>query len=178
MFWEHGYAATSIEDLTQSIQTSRHALYRAFADKRALLIACLEAYKDEVVSPAFRPVERPGADLSDISAYFEKQIAEAETAGFPTNGCLLANLMTEAAPHDPEIASIVRDHLARLKSGFSNALRGAARQRPPPEANLDAWASLLATTAQGIWSVSRVTDDANELRRSVSALLKLIEGAL
>lgn len=175
VFWRHGYATTSVDDLTRHTRASRQAIYTAFPEKRALLLACLEVYRDRVVTPAFAQVERTGAGLGDIAAYFEQQIAAAEAEGLPGAGCLFANLAVECADRDAAIGHAVRAHFARLRKGFANALRGASGRAPA--AAIDDTALLLATTAQGLWLTARVTSDAAELRRGVAVLLGFIEGS-
>ena len=176
VFWRNGFVGTSIEDLTRAVGASRHAIYSAFADKRALLVGCIETYRRSIVDPAFSVVEEEGAGLDAIAIYFEMQIVAAEQAGLPGDGCLLANLTTEIAPHDPEVTEAVQAHLARLRLGFAQALRNAPGHFT--DVQVDGLAALLATAAQGLWSVARVTDDAADLRRPVAALLQLIEGAV
>lgn len=175
-FWQHGYGATSIDDLVSETGTSRHALYQAFGGKRELFIACLDAYPAVAVTPAFARVERKGADLRDIADFFEHQIAHSGTFGLPRWGCLFANTMTEAAPHDAEIAARVRAHNERLAAGFRKALRNSATagRRPSPRL-LDELSTLLAIAAQGLWSASRTIADAAVLRRYAATLLELVQ---
>ena len=176
IFWDQGFLGTSIDDLTRSVGASRQAIYSAFPDKRALLLACIDSYKCLIVDPAFSIVEQPRAGLREIANYFEVQISASETAGLPSAGCLLGNLTTELAPHDPQVERAVRSHLTRLRTGFLRALQTACGQQTATD--LEAWAELLTVTAQGLWSTARVTRDASELRRPVRALLELIEGAM
>ena len=174
-FWARGDSGTSIDDVLSCTGASRQVLYRAFPDKRSLLLACVDVYRRTVVDPAFAAVERPGAGLRDIANYFETQIAAAEAAGLPGPGCLLVNLATEVAPHDAAVAAVVQAHVKRLRTGFANVLRAACADR---RVDVDPLASLLATTAQGLWASARVASDASELRRPVRALMGLIEGAI
>jgi TetR/AcrR family transcriptional repressor of nem operon len=178
-FWQHGYGAASIDDLVRETQASRYALYQAFGGKRGLFLACLDAYPAVAVTPAFNRVEQPGATLDDVAQFFEQQIAHMEAAGLPSRGCLFANTMTEAAPHDADIAARVRGHNQRLAAGFAAALRNSlppGRRLPPRQ--LEELASLLALTAQGLWSASRTMTDTRELRRSFATLLQLVRHRL
>ena len=176
VLWRAGYPTTSIDDLAKATEASRYAIYSAFEDKRSLLLACIDRYMREIVDPAFGPVETAMARLADIEAYFETQIAAAETQGLPALGCFLGNLAIDTAPTDGEVAHIVRAHYERLRAGFINALTNEAEGKSRPE--IDSWAELLAALAQGLWSQSRTTTDAGELRRPVAALLTLIKGSL
>lgn len=43
-FWRHGYEGTGLAELTEAMNVSRPALYRAFGDKAQLFQAALERY--------------------------------------------------------------------------------------------------------------------------------------
>jgi TetR/AcrR family transcriptional regulator, transcriptional repressor for nem operon len=174
-FWTYGYLGTSIDDLTRETGATRHALYQTFGGKRDLFLACLDAYRDAVVTPAFARVEEKDSGLAEIAGYFEHQIARGEAHGLPGPGCLIANTMTEMAPHDDEIAAHVHAHHARLAAGFRRALANASRGAGLSRKELGEFAELLATSAQGLWSFSRTVTDAADLRRFVTTLLHLIE---
>ena len=44
LFWEYGYEATSISDLTQALNLTAPSLYRSFGDKSQLFHRCLDYY--------------------------------------------------------------------------------------------------------------------------------------
>src|SRR5436309_16099350 len=44
-FWDAGYAATSLDDLSAATGMNRPSLYGAFGDKKALYYATLERYR-------------------------------------------------------------------------------------------------------------------------------------
>ena len=170
-FWRHGYQGSAISDLVEATGVNRHGLYSSFGDKQGLFRAAAAHYTDQVVTPAFAPVEAPGAGLSEIRAYFEDQIKLAEDAGLPGPGCLMANAMTETGPHDPEVAALVLAHMERLAAGFRNALSETVPAK-------DRWreARFLMISAQGLWSVSRMAEDAAPLRDYVDCLMSRYEG--
>ena len=175
-FWHFGFEATSIDDLVRATGVSRHGLYTEFSGKEALFEACLIAYSASVVTPAFQQVEDVGATLESVNSYFLQQIALAEMVGLPGPGCLMANTMTEIAPHRTPVLALVSQHNNRLKAGFENALRGSARsigKRPSRQA-IGELADLLVIFANGLWSVSRTVDDARQLNRAVRSFLKSI----
>jgi hypothetical protein len=62
----------------------------------------------------------------------------------------------------------------RLNAGFRNALQGTAAKRRRG-ADIDGVARFLTISAQGLWSVSRVTPEAGPLRAYVDYLLQPIE---
>ena len=169
-FWTHGYQGSSIAELVAATGVNRHGLYASFGDKQGLFRAAAAHYTAHVVTPAFAPVEAPGAGLAEIRAYFEHQITAAEDAGLPGPGCLMANTMTETGPHEPEVGALVLAHMERLAAGFRNALSEAVPAR-------DRWAEarFLMISAQGLWSVSRMAPEAGPLRDYVQGLLARYE---
>lgn len=176
VFWHQGYQATSLDSLVRQTGASRQSIYADFGGKRDLFLAALDRYQVEVVTPAFAQVEGSGADLSTIEAYFLQQIERAKQSGLPGPGCLVANTMTEVAPHDPEISERVEYHNDRLHAGFVNALINECRARLP-----DAGMKQLAVTAtttvifsQGLWSFSRATRDSASLKGAVDQYLTQI----
>ena len=54
LFWRKGYAATSIEDLVETLQLSRSSLYGTFGDKRTLFLEVLKLYSERVISRIVR----------------------------------------------------------------------------------------------------------------------------
>ena len=173
-FWEHGYHASSINDLVNATDVSRHSFYSEFDGKHELFLACLKLYDDEVVTPAFSRVESSGAGLREIAQYFEFQINLADQSGLPGPGCLVANTFTEVAPHHPEVYAAVERHNRRLKKGFANALRDANKENLLSNKEIGELASFLVVSAQGLWSMSRGVTNVRTLRRYVATLLKLI----
>jgi TetR/AcrR family transcriptional regulator, transcriptional repressor for nem operon len=175
-FWRHGYHATSMADLVAATGVSRHGLYADFTDKRGLFVAAFAAYVDTVVTPAFAPVEAPGAGFAQIRGFFETQIVLAESAGLPGPGCLVSNTMVEAGPHDALFDQLVKAHLARITAGFRAALASEQhKRRAPLTLNLDSLAFRLTVSAQGLWSISRTLTQADLLRTYAEELVNDIE---
>lgn len=174
-FWQHGFGATSMDDLVRSTGVSRHSIYSQFGGKGELFAACLDAYVLAVVTPAFAQVEAPGATLDAITAYFEQQIACGEAAGLPGFGCLMANTMTEVAPCNGAVAAIVARHNGRLQSGFCAALKNTSRGagRMSASRSTDDLALALVVFANGLWSFSRTVSDARPLRSATHEMLLL-----
>ena len=175
-FWAHGYYATSIQDLVSATGVSRHGLYAEFDDKHGIFLAALEAYLESFVQEAFGRVEAEAASVSQIRDYFEHLIALAEENGLPGPGCLMANTMVEAGPHEAAFKAMVERHLNRLRTGFKRALETGQRHNEV-DRSLDAeqFAEFLTISAQGLWSASRVISDAQHLRAYVDTLLAPIE---
>jgi TetR/AcrR family transcriptional regulator, copper-responsive repressor len=55
VFWGHGFAATSLDDVSAATGLNRPSLYGAFGDKRALYLKAYGQYRSHV-NEAFRPL--------------------------------------------------------------------------------------------------------------------------
>lgn len=175
-FWQGGYHATSMDDLVRATGVSRHGIYKAFGGKKGMFLSSFDLYQERIVSPAFEQVEQAAATLKDIAAYFEQQISLAEESGLPGPGCLVANSATEVAPHDRDVQRKIDAHNNRLRRGFSAAIRNSADGVSPRRSRQLADAVLVFAT--GLWALSRVTSDAQELRRTAATFLDLVKGEL
>ena len=169
-FWTKGYNATSMDALVQSTGISRHGIYSTFGDKHGLFQACFDKYQELIVTPAFSVVEDPDANLESVGTYFETQIVAAEAAGLPGPGCFVANSATEVAPHDVKTLTRVAQHNARLRAGFLNALENEAQSQE----GAAILAEVCVVFTNGLWSTSRVTTDADDLRSTVAYFLKML----
>ncbi|RJG47915.1 TetR/AcrR family transcriptional regulator [Motilimonas pumila] len=56
VFWQNGYAGTSLADLTVAMGINKPSLYACFGNKEALFIKALDYYKQRIVAPAFEPL--------------------------------------------------------------------------------------------------------------------------
>ncbi len=178
-FWKNGFYASSMENLVTAIGANRHKIYSTFGGKKQLYLACFDQYQNTVVTPAFQVVETTAADLASISAYFEYQITQGEITGLPGPGCFVANSATEIATTDADIMAKVKYHNHRLRTGFHTALQREASKTPGNlQTDTENLANLLVIFTNGLWSMSRVVDDAMILRQSANNFLHLISRAM
>lgn len=178
-FWQRGYEAMSMDMIVKVTRSNRHAIYADFGGKRRLFLACLDAYQDVVVTPAFAPVEAKNAGIEAIETYLKTQIDRADKVGLPGSGCFMANTMTEVAPHDVEVMKRVRAHNQRLQKGFLSVFETMNRQSGlRNRRELSELADFLVIAVQGLWSASRTVDAAEPLNRFAASLIYQIEGEL
>jgi len=155
VFWQKGYANTSIEDLVSATGVSRYGLYDEFENKHGLFLAALDHYQNAVGGTLFGIVERSGASLTDIRAYFAK-LVELSSSEMGKLGCLMANCASEMAPHDEGAAIKVEKFRARLQLGFRNALSNAkAAGELPAQFDVESVADFLTGVMQGLSVIAR-----------------------
>jgi TetR/AcrR family transcriptional repressor of nem operon len=168
-FWERGYRATSVDDLVRASGVKPGSLYSAFpGGKRALFLGSLDRYSKLIVPQKLRELDRPGASVAEVRAYFDGLITDLLSPE-GRQGCLLVNTAIENAAEDDEVAAVVRGHLARLERCFNRALRNARRRGEiAASTNLTGMARLLVATSQGLMVVGKANPDKQMLQAIVS----------
>jgi len=124
VFWEHGYASTSLADLQAATGLSRSSLYGTFGSKRGLFEEVTRTYVNEVVGPMLEPLEVPGAGKTEIVAYFHSlsDFVTSTTRPAAARGCLLLNTTVELNALDDDAALMVQGYLGRLHAALVAAL--------------------------------------------------------
>lgn len=174
VFWEKGYAGTSIRDLVEATGVQRYGLYESFGDKRGLFLSALERYHDTVIAGLLRELERPGAALPEILSFLDRLARTAERPG-AARGCLLCNTAAELGEDDSEAAARVDAYSRRLSRAFRAALIRARSLGQVPE---DLNAERLSRFLTGIVVGGSVQARTPEGRRSVPALFQVARTAL
>ena len=110
VFWNLGYAATSLDDLAAATGLNRPSLYGAFGDKHALYMAALQRSREESVRAMGQALalEQPLREVLGIIYSSAIRIYRAGDAG--QRGCFLVGTAVTQAVDDPK----ARDLLARF----------------------------------------------------------------
>jgi|SRR5438477_6679076 len=167
-FWERGYRATSVDDLVKATGVRPGSLYSAFrGGKRALFMGSLERYSKLVVPQKLGELERPGASVAEVRAYFDGLVHDLLSPE-GRQGCLIVNSAIELAAQEDEVAAVVRGHLSRLERCFTRALRTAIRRgEVPATVEPTGAAKLLVATSQGLMVVGKANPHEEVLRAIV-----------
>src|SRR2546423_8440138 len=127
-FWRRGYRDTSVDDLVEATGVRPGSLYGAFrGGKRELFMGSLARYSKLVVPEKLGALERPGASLPELRAYFDGLVGDLLTAE-GRMGCLMVNSAVELAAQDAEVREAASGHMARLKRNAKRALQNAKRR--------------------------------------------------
>ncbi|MCA9304812.1 MAG: TetR/AcrR family transcriptional regulator, partial [Phycisphaerales bacterium] len=73
VFWEKGYDAASITDLTGAMGINRFSLYDTFGDKHTLYLKALEYYQQSVVSSLIERIDGISS-LDGLERFFFQMI--------------------------------------------------------------------------------------------------------
>ena len=154
LFWQRGYASTSLADLEAATGLSRSSMYLTYDSKRGLFDRALRSYLDEMIWPMLAPMEATGAGREEIVNYFLAQAGNLQSSpnSVLTHGCLIANTSTELNVLDADAVRVVLEYRNRVRAAIFHALGGMAESIHDREAK----AEILAATQIGVMISARV----------------------
>ncbi|CAN5582618.1 TetR/AcrR family transcriptional regulator [soil metagenome] len=151
LFWERGFASTSLADVESATGLSRSSLYQAFNSKQGLYARAIQSYCDEIMWPLVEPMEAQEAGRHEVVAYF---LALAHRLHGPhsvaSRGCLVANTASELTVLDPRASAVVRDFRERVHLALLHAVSAIAGIR-----DCDGKAEILTAAQFGLMTAAR-----------------------
>ncbi|QLE73895.1 TetR/AcrR family transcriptional regulator [Streptomyces rectiverticillatus] len=107
-FWEHGYEAVSISDLTRAMDIKAPSLYAAFGDKRTLFEEAIEAYvRNYGLFTAKALAEAPTARSAADRLLHEAAVAHT-LPGLP-RGCMIISAATNCTEQSAEVVEALQE---------------------------------------------------------------------
>lgn len=163
LFWEKGFAATSIGDVVARTGLSKSSLYGAFGSKEALYRTALDRYLDDHRAMVEATLLHGTRGLDDIDAFFDRIGDQVEQSG-ETRGCLVVNTSTELGTTEPSLVEFGTQHRDFLRQGFTAALERAAASGDYDPPRIATTANVLVSTVLGLAVMIRGGADARETR--------------
>lgn len=169
LFWEKGFAGTSMADLLAHAGVNSGSFYHFFESKEALLRAVLETYIDAlrpmVVDPAFAQTEDPVARIFAILAGYRDRILRTDCR----YGCPLGRLALEIDPENRP----AHDLIAQNFRGWIGAIRECVdglKDFLPDEADRESVSTYVLAVMEGGVMLSRSYGSVEPFDRAVAQL--------
>jgi TetR/AcrR family transcriptional regulator, transcriptional repressor for nem operon len=151
-FWEHGYSATSLDELAQLLGVKRGSLFNAFGSKEVLFYAAFERYEQKF-KLAF---ETDKSGVNAIANYFHNAIEIASTKGMG-RGCFLVNLLMSAEIPTPELQQAIDLDVIFIKNFFNKHLELARLDGQLPQTiSIIEGVDVLFATTIGVFALARM----------------------
>jgi TetR/AcrR family transcriptional regulator, copper-responsive repressor len=126
-FWDAGFAATSLDDLTVATAMNRPSLYGAFGDKQALYRKAFDFYRArtrEELGKAFRDDDPLRIALCKV---YDTAISIYLSGDNGARGCFIIGTAVTQAVSDPDIRAALADTLREIDGAFALRIERAQR---------------------------------------------------
>jgi len=169
LFWERGYAGTSMADLLGHAGVNSGSFYHFFESKEALLRAVLEGYLHAlwpmVVEPAFATTDDPLERIFAILAGYRQRIIMTDSK----YGCPLGRLALEIDPENRPAHKLIAENF----QGWIDVIRqclGEMKARLPEGTDAEALATYVLAVMEGGVMISRSYGSVEPFDRTVRQL--------
>lgn len=150
VFWERGYEAASIADLTAAMGITPPSLYTAFGDKERLFFEAIEAYLDGPGAFGARALAEETTARDAIRRLLEDAAAEL-TQDCQPHGCMMVLAATNCSVSAERVQSLMAERRAlAIRAMQERIQRGIDEGELPPDADAGALATFCATVYQGM----------------------------
>lgn len=177
VFWNRGYAATSLDDIAAASGLNRPSLYRTFGDKQALYLAALEKSRTDASTGLQTLLSRDEPLRPALGRMFATVARGYVQGDLGQRGCFLIGTAVTEAVMDPGIRQSLAAALADLDQIFVDRLeRARAAGELTADADVVDLARLATATLNGMAVRARAGSDAETLMSFGRAYVALVCG--
>ncbi|MFD7662257.1 TetR/AcrR family transcriptional regulator [Streptomyces sp. NPDC059788] len=164
-FWEHGYEAVSIADLTEVMGIKAPSLYAAFGDKRTLFEEAVEAYVRDFGAFSGRALAEEPTARRAVARTLREAAAFHTLPGYP-RGCMVITAATNCTVQSEDVMRGLRERRARNVELIEERIRAdIAAGELPADTDAHALATYGVTVLQGMSQQARDGADRTTLER-------------
>jgi TetR/AcrR family transcriptional repressor of nem operon len=169
-FWDAGYAATSLTDLSEATGLGKTSLYGAFGDKHALYLRIFDEYSTGAVAGVAAALAGP--DATALARLRTHLLDNASSSAGNPRGCLLARGTAELAGTDEAVAERSRRAYEELGAVYTRAIEAAQRAGDiDPAADPRPLGDLVMAVHRGVEALGRGGGEEGSLRALVEAFM-------
>lgn len=167
-FWAYGYAAASLDVLTESMGINRPSLYSTFGNKHELFMAAIDRYaatigRRQITSLINEP------DIRRAVGNFFEEVVRCVTSKDQPAGCLIACVAIEEAEKNAEVRNKISCMVAQTDDAIARRLRLAQDEgQLSQQVNPHSLARMILSIIQSLALRARIGASRDEL----SALAK------
>jgi AcrR family transcriptional regulator len=169
VFWDAGYAASSLDELSAGMAMNRPSVYGAFGDKEALYLKTLARYRDDGVAALHEALDPERPLREGLEAVYANSIDIYLGGLNAARGCFLIGTATAEAVSRAAVRDVLRGSLQAFDSVIEDRLKLAVDRG---ELSRQADPAALALAASAIMHSLAVRARAGEPRSALEALAR------
>jgi len=175
LFWEKGYRATTLSDLTAKMGIQRPSLYAAFGDKEELFEAALRTYTKQHAA-RIRTKLQNNRSVKEAFHLLLTDVVEEEYGDGPSKGCFCINTIVELAPHEEKFEILTREHQMYLSVIFEEKIvQGIRSGELESGLNAKALAQTLVVSFIGLTVFMKSRPERSFVDHSVATILSILK---
>lgn len=174
LFWQSGYASTSLSALLEHMGISRQSLYDTFGDKNSLYLAALDRYEVAFTELIDRHLGNADAGVPALVAFAQVYVSNLVLPR-ERGGCMMAAAALELGLHDDGVAARAQAHIDTLEFALKSAIAEAQR-RGEVDTSHDptAAARVLVAVLSGLGVMVRSGATRTALRRTIEGAINAL----
>jgi AcrR family transcriptional regulator len=178
-FWDAGFAATSLDDLSAATGMNRPSLYGAFGDKQALYGKAFDLYRARTREALAKALSGGYPLRIALSKVYDTAISIYLSGDSGARGCFIIGTAVAQAVTDPDTRAALADALREIDHAFAariaRAQRGGELSADADPAKL---AKLASATLYSLTIHARAGEGRSALKAIAGAAVDVICGPL
>ena len=175
VFWDRGYQASTLADLTKAADVQKQSLYGVFGDKRSLFLKSLALYRDQVLSKVRKVVSEADSPLGGIARLMRYAARPPGPKDSPS-GCLMANTALELGLSDSDVAAELKRMFRAMEEILTAAVKkGQERGEITTRFDSAAIGQSLSNTINGLRVLQNTGATSHQMKTVVDIALAAIE---
>ncbi|MGK3999352.1 TetR/AcrR family transcriptional regulator [Sorangium sp. So ce1024] len=176
LFWERGYEATSLDELSAAMGISPSSLYATFGGKEQLFRAAVDRYLARGGGNMGRVFAEEPTALGAVRRLLETAADEFTRSDQPS-GCMIALAGTQCSPGARPVQDLLRGHREAWHASLQARLqRGIEDGELAPDTDAAALATFYATVLLGMAVQARDGTSREGLRAAVDSAMRAWPG--
>ena len=169
VFWDAGYAGTSLDEITAGTGMNRPSLYGAFGDKHQLYLRTLAHYRSLARTALDAALARNRPLREALRRVYRAALSLYLSGERGARGCFLIGTALTESVGDTDVRKSLRDALHEIDTAFAERIQLAREQGELPR---DADPSALARIASALLHSLAIRSRAGEPRRVLEAMIE------
>lgn len=172
LFWQCGYANTSLQALVETMGISRSCLLAVFGSKQDLFEQVLDVYMRQHASFFVSALVADRAET--VLATLLLQAVQRQTQEEWPPGCLLLHAMQDTPPWESTIGIGLRERYTIIENNLAKRFAQAdAEQELAPEVSAEQLASWAMSNCHGLAAQARQGVSRETLQRNAELMLRM-----
>lgn len=154
LFWSHGFANTSIGDISAATKVGNGSIYAAYGSKFDLFFTVLESYCQTRIDIVSAAMSVGDTAEESIREFFDVIVSDCSNQ-LDRRGCLMLNSIAEFGGRDDRVIELCRTTTDTMERLVSERL-AKTRESSPGSPDVELLAAQIILVSQGLIQMSKL----------------------